>query len=192
MNLLGGTGAEPGRAGREEAGAGASTPLPDDALILLPVRETVLFPGMIAPISVGRPASVAAVQEAVRQERPIGVVMQRDAEAEDPGAEGLHRVGTVANVLRYMTAPDGSHHIVVQGLRRFRLLDLLAGTTFPVARVHEIPDAESRLPEIEGRFLHLQSQAVEALNLLPQAPQGLAASFQSVTSPGALADLSAA
>ena len=83
-------------------------PLPEDALVLLPVRDLVLFPGMIVPIAVGRPASVAAVQQAVREERPVGVILQRDPAADDPGPDGLHRIGTVANILRYMTAPDGT------------------------------------------------------------------------------------
>ena len=131
-------------------GEEAAVPLPEDALVLLPVRDLVLFPGMIVPIAVGRPASVAAVQQAVREERPVGVILQRDPAADDPGPDGLHRIGTVANILRYMTAPDGSHHIVCQGVQRFRILDLLEGTPFPVARVFRIPEPESRLPGDRG------------------------------------------
>jgi ATP-dependent Lon protease len=192
MNLLENEGPErrPQRAAVQ--GEEAAVPLPEDALVLLPVRDLVLFPGMIVPIAVGRPASVAAVQQAVREERPVGVILQRDPAADDPGPDGLHRIGTVANILRYMTAPDGSHHIVCQGVQRFRILDLLEGTPFPVARVFRIPEAESRLPEIEGRFLNLQALAVEAIGLLPQAPQGLLESVRAITSPAALADISAA
>jgi ATP-dependent Lon protease len=192
MTLLHGTPAAGGAGQPQAEAAEAGVPLPDDGLILLPVRDMVLFPGVIVPIAVGRPKSVAAVQQAVREERPIGVVMQRSAGDEDPGADGLYRIGTVANILRYMTAPDGSHHIVCQGVHRFRMLDLLSGTPFPVARVFHIPDAESRLPEVEGRFLHLQGQAIEAVGLMPQAPQGLVDSIRAITSPAALADLSAA
>jgi ATP-dependent Lon protease len=170
----------------------ASAPLPGDALIILPVRNAVLFPGLIAPLSIGRPKSVAAVQQAVREERPIGIVMQRDPEVADPGPDDLHRVGTVANVVRYMTAPDGSHHIVCQGVQRMRVLDYLPGTPVLAARVLHIPESEARGPEIEARFLHLQAQAVEALQLLPQAPQELIAALQATTSPAQLADLAAA
>ena len=190
MKLLGGS--TSGTEDNRPEGAGEAVPLPDDALIILPVRDMVLFPGIINPISIGRPKSVAAIQQAVREERPIGVVMQRDREEEDPGVDGLHRIGTVANIVRYMTAPDGSHHIVCQGVHRFRILDLLPGTPFLVARVLHLPETESRLPEVEGRFLHLQSQAVEAISLLPQAPPGLVESVQSMTSPAALADFAAA
>ncbi len=165
--------------------------LPSDALILLPVRQMVLFPGLIAPFAIGRPKSIAAVQEAVKQQRPVGVVMQRDPEIEDPGPEALYRMGTVANILRYMTAPDGTHHVVCQGVQRMRIQDFLPGTPFPVARVLYIAEPDARTPDIEARFINLQRQALEAVQLLPQAPQELIAAIQAADSPGALADLAA-
>jgi ATP-dependent Lon protease len=169
--------------------APAPVPLPTDALIILPVRNAVLFPGLIAPLGIGRPKSIAAVQHAVREERPIGVIMQRDAEVADPGPDDLHRIGTIANIVRYMTAPDASHHIVCQGVQRMRILDFLPGPPTLAARVLHLPEPEARGPEIEARFLHLQSQAVEALQLLPQAPQELIGAIQAATSPAQLADL---
>jgi ATP-dependent Lon protease len=152
----------------------------------------VLFPGIVAPITIGRPKSIAAVQQAVREERPVGIVMQRDAEVADPGPNDLYRIGTVANVVRYMTAPDGSHHIVCQGVQRMRILDFLPGPPILVARVLHLPEPEARGPEIEARFLHLQSQAIEALQLMPQAPQELIGAVQTAASPAQLADLAAA
>src|SRR5215510_3627699 len=85
-------------------------PLPPDALIIVPVREMVMFPGVVLPITVGRPRSVAAAQQAVREQRPVGILLQRDPQQENPSAADLHRVGTVANIARYITAPDGTHH----------------------------------------------------------------------------------
>jgi len=181
-----------GASGPDTPAPSQGEPIPSDALIILPVRNAVLFPHLIAPFSIGRPKSIAAVQQAVREERPIGVLLQRDPEIDDPTPDQLHRVGTVANIVRYMTAPDGSHHIVCQGVQRMRVLDFLPGTPFPTARVLHIPEPESRSPEIEARFLHLQGQAVEALTLLPQAPQELIAAVQGATSAGQLADLAAA
>jgi ATP-dependent Lon protease len=161
-------------------------------LIIVPVRGTVLFPGMVLPISVARPGSVAAAQQAVREQRQIGILMQRDAELAEPGPGDMHRVGTLANIVRYVTAPDGVHHIVCQGDQRFRVLEFLAGWPFLVARVLRIPEAEARGSEIEARFLNLQRQAAEALQLLPQAPPELLAAVQSITSPAQLADLATA
>src|SRR6185295_13827187 len=82
-------------------------PLPEDALIILPVRNVVLFPGVVLPITVGRARSRAAAQQAARTQRPIGVLLQRNKEVEEPGADDLHWIGTTANVLRYVTGPDG-------------------------------------------------------------------------------------
>ncbi|WP_414461550.1 endopeptidase La [Hyphomicrobium sp. DY-1] len=172
-------------------GATPNIALPSDALILVPVRKLVLFPGLILPITVGRAKSISAVQQAVREERQIGIVLQRDPENDDPGPDDLHRVGTLANIVRYIAAPDGTHHIVVQGVQRIRILDFLPGTPFPVARVVNIPEPETRSTEIEARFRNLQAQALEAVQLLPQAPPELIATIQNATSPATLADLAA-
>lgn len=178
----------PGAAGR----AGPALSLPADALILLPVRSMVLFPGLTAPIGICRPSSIAAVQQAVREERPIGVVLQRNAEVDDPGTDDLHRVGTIANIVRYMMAPDGSHHILCRGVQRIRILEDLPGTAFPVARVLTIPEPRALSPEVEARFPHLHRQAVEAIQLLPQAPVELVVAVRATTSPAALIDLTTA
>ncbi|KJC34091.1 DNA-binding protein [Bradyrhizobium sp. LTSP849] len=163
--------------------------IPEDALIIIPVREMVLFPGAIAPIAIARPKSVAAAQQALREQRPIGIVLQRSPETEEPGPDDLYRVATIANIVRYITAPDGTHHIVCQGVQRARILDFLPGTPFPVARFQQIPEPTTSSPEIEARALNLQRQAIEAIELLPQAPPELVAMFQSTTAPGTLADL---
>ena len=166
-----------------------SVSIPRDALIIVAVRNTVLFPGMIAPITLGRPKAIAAAQQAVREQRQIGILLQRDAELNEPGPDDLYRVGTVANIIRYITGPDDSHHVVCQGVQRVRVLDFLPGTPFPAARVLNIPEPTTSSPEIEARFLNLQRQAIEAAELLPQAPQELIAVLQGTTSPSALADL---
>jgi ATP-dependent Lon protease len=168
-----------------------SPPLPPDALVIVPVRNTVLFPGIVLPITIGRPRSIAAAQRAIREQRQVGILLQRDANVADPAAIDLHRMGTVANVVRYVTAPDGSHHLVCQGDQRFQILEFLTGWPFFVARVLRIPEPDVRSPEIEARFVHLKGQAMEALQLLPQAPPELLAAIESASSPAALADLTA-
>jgi len=166
--------------------------IPDDALIVIPVRNMVLFPGVIAPITIARAKSIAAAQQALREQRPIGIVLQRNPDIDDPAADDLYRICTVANIVRYITAPDGTHHIVCQGVQRARILDFLPGTPFPAARVQQIPEPTTTSPEIEARFLNLQRQAIEAIQLLPQVPPELVAMFQGTTAPGALADLATA
>jgi ATP-dependent Lon protease len=164
-------------------------PLPGDALIIIPVRGAVLFPGAVLPITIGRQRSVAAAQEAVRRELPVGLVLQRDPKVEEPAAADLYPVGTVAGVLRYLTAPDGSHHMICQGQQRFRLIEILSGYPFLVARVERVGDAEARTPELEARLLYLRRQAHEALELLPQAPPELVVAIDGINAGGQLADL---
>ena len=179
---------------KERASLGASSmpALPPDALIIVPVRNTALFPGLVLPITLGRPKSIAAAQQAVRDQRQVGILLQRAAEVEDPTAIDMHRMGTLANVVRYITTPDGSHHLVCQGEQRFQIVEYLSGWPFLVARVLRIAEPETRSPEIEARFVNLKAQAVEAVELLPQAPAELVAAIQSIEAAPALADLSAA
>ncbi|MDQ3564996.1 MAG: endopeptidase La [Pseudomonadota bacterium] len=165
--------------------------LPEHAIPIVPVRNLVLFPGIILPLTVGRKQSVAAAQEATRGERPIGVVLQRNAEAESPTPDDLHWVGTVANVVRYITGRDGTHHLICQGEQRFRITQFIEGYPFLVGRIERIEEPAQTSREIEARMLQLKERAVEALQLLPQAPEELGSALQGVESASALADLSA-
>jgi len=162
--------------------------LPEDALLILAVRNVVLFPGVVLPITIGRARSRAAVQEAVRTERPVGVLLQSKREADDPGPSEMYWVGTTANVLRYVTGPDGAHHVICQGGRRFRVLQFLEGYPYPAARVEFIEPDEKIDDAIEARAHNLAARAVEVLQLLPQVPQEMIAAVQSVKAPAALAD----
>src|SRR5215468_7447759 len=153
------------------ADQGGHPPFPPDSMILLPVRQTVLFPGIVLPLSIGRKSSIAAAQEAVRGQRMLGVILQTDPAVEEPTPEQLHRVGTAAQVLRYVTAPDGTHHVVAQGVRRFRVLEYLRGFPFLVARVGLI-----------------RTRAREAIELLPNVPMEVAATIENLDSASALAD----
>jgi ATP-dependent Lon protease len=163
--------------------------IPEDALILISTRNLVLFPGTVLPITLGRQRSVTAAQTAIRLNRPVGLVLQREAATEDPIALDLHRVGTEANLLRYVTSPDGSHHAICQGERRFRILEFLDGYPFFVARVERVPETEATTTEIDARLLNLRNQALEVLQLLPQTPAELVNAVQGVTTAPALADL---
>src|SRR5437667_2545303 len=173
-----------GQPGREAT----SRPLPEDALIIVPVRNVVLFPGMVIPLTVGRERSRAAAQEAARLQRPLGVLLQSKTEVEEPGPDDLHWVGTTANVLRYFTAPDGSHHAICKGVKRFRVLQFLEGYPFTIARVQTIEEPERPDTDIEGRAHSLREKATEILQLLPQVPEEMVAALQGVEGPARLAD----
>jgi len=173
----------------DKAKAMAMRPLPEDALILIPMRNTVLFPGVISPITVGRPSSIAAAQEAARTNKPIGFLLQREAEKSDVKPNDLYWVGTTGNVVRYITGNEGAHHLVVQGQSRIRVLEFLEGWPFLVARVAAVEAQDETSPEIEARFLQLKQQAAEAIELLPGAPGELSLVVQGMTSAGMLADM---
>jgi ATP-dependent Lon protease len=156
------------------------------------VRNTVLFPGLVLPITLGRPKSIAAAQQAVREQRQVGILLQRAADVDDPTAIDMHRMGTIANIVRYITAPDGTNHLVCQGEQRFQIDEYLSGWPFLVARVVQIPEPGVRTPEIEARFVDLKAKTIEAIQLLPQVPADLLAAVQSIEAPPALADLAIA
>src|SRR5271169_2564240 len=181
--------AAPPTPGGIESALAAIPELPADALILIPTRSLVMFPGTVLPVTLGRQRSIAAAQAAVRLNRPIGLVLQRDPATDDPIPVDLHRMGTEANVLRYVTSPDGQHHVISQGERRFRILDFLDGYPFLVARIERVAEVETSSKDIEARMLNLRNQAIEVLQLLPQTPVELVNAVQSATSAAALADL---
>ena len=161
---------------------------PEDALLIIPVRNLVLFPGLIMPITIGRESTVAAAQEAVRSNCKVGVLLQRDPNSATPGYDELYHIGTVASILRYVTGKDGSHHIICQGEQRFRLLEILDGYPFHIARVEFFKEFDTTSAGIEARMLQLKKYATEVLTLIPQAPAELTASLDNITSPSTLAD----
>jgi len=166
--------------------------IPTDALIIVPMRGTVLFPQNISPLVVGRKASIAAVQHAVRSEKPVGLLMQLRDMDEEPGGNDLYTIGTVAEILRYLTAPDATHHIVCQGVQRFRVHEFLPGYPFLVARVERYEEPEVNSQDIEARVITLKQKALEVLDVLTQirhAPDELVNAIRSITSPTMLADL---
>jgi|KBSMisStandDraft_5_1062788.scaffolds.fasta_scaffold05495_3 ATP-dependent Lon protease len=167
---------------------GPARAIPEDALILLPVRNVVMFPGLILPIMIDRARSRAAAQEAARSQRPVGILLQKKPDTEEPGPDDLHWVGTTANVLRYVTAPDDSHHLICQGEQRFRVLQFLDGYPFPVARIQRIEQEAAAGTDIEARAHNLKQRAIEVVRLLPQVPEEMVNALQGVKGAAQLAD----
>jgi len=171
----------------------------EDVLIILPVSNAVLFPGVVLPIAISGNAALAAAQEAVRTQRRVGLLLQTDLGAAASGSEAmatnapapetLHRVGTAASIVRFITAPDGNHHLIAQGEERFTVLDYVSREPFLVARIeiHKEPAVFDR--EVEARGLSLRERALEAVQLLPQAPGELVNAVRSIESIPMLADM---
>lgn len=162
--------------------------LPEDALIIIPVRNLVIFPQMVAPIGIGRESTILAAQDAARAGRQVGIVLQRESDSEEPQGTDLHQVGTLASILRYVTTPDGAHHLICQGEQRFTIKEYLPGYPYLVAQVQPYQEPEATTPEIEARMLQLKTRTAEILRLLPQAPAELANTAAGISSPAVLAD----
>jgi ATP-dependent Lon protease len=166
---------------------GASAP--EDVLIILPVRDLVLFPGVVLPISIHGRRSLAAAQEAVRTQRRVGLLLQKDPGIDDPETDGLHQVGTAASIVRFITAADGTHHLICQGEQRFTVLDYVSQEPFFVARIDPHEEVTALDSEVEARGLNLREKAMEALQLLPQAPAELVNAIRGIESISSLADI---
>jgi len=167
----------------------ASAALPDDALIVVAVQEAVLFPGAVIPIAATRPIMTEALQAAARESRHVAVVLQRDPAVDNPALADLYEIGTEARLLRYLTAPDGTHHAILQGIGRVRLTGAMEDVPTLAAHVERIPEPDAEGAEIAARSHQLRERALETLQLIEQVPQELVATIQNVEPPGLLADL---
>jgi ATP-dependent Lon protease len=178
----------------EQAGAavdGAAAPVARvQELVLLPVRNMVLFPGMALPLSITRERSRRTVEAAVRAERQLGLILQRDPTRDEPGPDDLYRVGTLTTILRYV-ADDGAHMAVCQGQQRFRVLEFLSpdAASARVELLEDVPPGARERAELDALFATLKRQGLDALALMPNAPPQVAQLLESSDDPGVLADL---
>ena len=173
----------------QTAAEDTSPNLPEDVLLIVPVRNVVMFPGAVTQVALGRDISIRAAHEAVQHGHKIGIVLQRDPSVDEPTPDDLYKIGTTVTVVRYIKAPNGMHHLICQGEQRFRTLDYLTGLPFLAARFDLIPDQPSSDPGVEARTTLLKQKAIEAIELLPQVPPELAPALQNIESAGALADM---
>ncbi len=172
----------------DPAGAPQDAGASPDRLVLVAVADMVLLPGMVVPLAINNPAAAAALQEAARTEQHLAVVLLREPPVETPTLADLHAIGTEARLLRYVTARDGSHNAIIQGVGRVRLQSVVSDATHPVVTVSRIDEPLDRDPEIDARLHQLRERALEVLRLVEQAPPELTATVRSIEQPGALAD----
>jgi ATP-dependent Lon protease len=159
-------------------------------LPILPLRNSVFFPGGVLPLAVGRQKTIALIKDAVRDEQVIGVVTQRRAEEEDPGAADLYTVGTVARIVKLLKMGEDNYSLVVQGLARFRVLDLVQEAPYLKARIDPVEDKTAvDEVEVEALAINLKKLAREVIELMPELPAAATELVESITHPGHLADL---
>ncbi len=138
-------------------------------LSILPLRNTVLFPGVVIPITVGRDKSINLIKDAYKGDKIIGVVSQKDTNIEDPKFEELNKIGTVANVLKMLRMPDGNTTIIIQGKKRFELKELVQTEPYIKATVQAIPET---VPEKNDKEFHATVQSMKdlALQIIQHSP----------------------
>ncbi len=155
-----------------------------ETLPILALRNTVLFPGVVLPITVGRDASLQLVKDAFNNDRLIGVVAQRQSEVENPDPADLYDVGTVATILKLIKMPDGSKSIVIQGKRRFRIDEYVQTEPYFKARVEALPETiKTDEVEVQARIRSIKELAIQIVNLSPNLPSEAAYAIQNIESP---------
>ena len=140
-----------------------------EVLSLLPLRNTVLFPGVVIPITAGRDKSIKLLQHANREKHLIGVVSQKDDENEEPGKDDIYKVGTVARIIRMFKMPDGNTTVIIQGKKRFKIQEVLEEEPYMKARVEII--GENRQKEEDPKFAALIDSIKDmALKIIKESP----------------------
>ncbi len=158
-----------------------------DTLPILALRNTVLFPGVVLPITVGRDASLKLVKDAFNDDRLIGVVAQKSSEVENPAPSDLYDHGTVATILKLIKMPDGSKSIVIQGKRRFEIDEYVQVDPYMEAKVTPIEeDTSTDDVQLQARIRSIKELAIQIVNLSPNLPSEAAYAIQNIDSPAFL------
>ncbi|MEX0601307.1 MAG: endopeptidase La, partial [Rhodothermales bacterium] len=158
-----------------------------ETLPILTLRNTVLFPGVVLPITVGRDASLNLVKDAFNDDRLIGVVAQKSSEVENPDPSDLYGFGTVATILKLIKMPDGSKSIVIQGKRRFEIDEYVQTEPYFEAKVSAIEeDTAGDDVELQARIRSIKELAIQIVNLSPNLPSEAAYAIQNIDSPAFL------
>lgn len=157
---------------------------------ILPLRNSVLFPGSIIPIDVGRRKSVRLVEDAISQERPvIGILTQKDARTEDPTLDDMYEIGCAARILKVIKLAKDNFSVILQGVSRIKIDEVEGTEPFIGAKVTSIPDEEASDVELDALVMNLKDIAKRVVKLMPELPKEAGALVDSVSEPGHLADL---
>ena len=157
-------------------------------LPILPLRNTVLFPGVVIPITVGRDRSIRLIQEVYRGDKTLGVVSQKDSDIEEPRPEDLNRVGTLATIIRMLRMPDGSTTAIIQGRKRFEITEMVREQPYFTARIQEFnelrPDKNDK--EFDALVSSLKDLALEIIKQSPHIPTEAQFAIKNIDSPSFL------
>jgi ATP-dependent Lon protease len=144
-----------------------------EQLSILPIKNTVLYPGVVIPITVGRQKSIKLVKKAYQGNRIIGVVAQKNVQIEEPSVEDLYKTGTIARIIKMLVLPDGNTTIIIQGKSRFHILEVFQEDPYLTAKVDLLSETATNLKSRETKALNqsLKEAATKMLKLNPEIPQ---------------------
>ena len=158
-----------------------------DVLPVLPLRNTVLFPGVVIPITVGREKSVKLIQDVYKKNKILGAVSQIDGNIEEPKLADLYKVGTVAQILKILEMPDGSTSVIIQGKKRFKVEDLLTLKPYHIARISPLEDSfEEPKEEANAVAATLKDLAIKIIKLSSNIPTEATFAVKNIESPSFL------
>lgn len=154
-----------------------------DILSILPLRNTVLFPGVVIPITVGRDKSIKLIKDAYRGERIIGVVSQRDVAIEDPTFDQLNEVGTVALIIKMLQMPDGNTTVIIQGKQRFRLNEEVQSDPYIKASIQKFEELRPKADkEFKALMASIKEMAMQIIQLSPNIPSEAGIAIKNIES----------
>lgn len=169
-----------------ESDDGADLELPAD-LPILPLRNTVLFPGVVLPITVGRDKSIKAVNDAYKHEKLVGVVAQKDSNVEDPAPIDLESVGTVAKIVKLIKMPDGGTTVIIQGKRRFKLDSFTSEDPYFRAKVSLLEEVAAPVDDQFAAYIaNIKDLATQIIQLSPNIPSEAAIILKNIENPAFL------
>lgn len=158
-----------------------------DVLPILPLRNTVLFPGVVIPITVGRDKSINLIKDAYRSTRIIGVVSQKDIAIEDPTFDQLNQVGTVALIIKTLQMPDGNTTIIIQGKQRFKLDQEVQSEPYIKATIQKFEEVRPKKDkEFTAIMTAIKEMAIQIIQLSPNIPSEAATAIKNIESPSFL------
>ncbi|MCA9507883.1 MAG: endopeptidase La [Myxococcales bacterium] len=166
----------------------APSNLPSE-LPILPLRNSVFFPGAVMPLTIGRTKTIRLIEEATKEKSLLGIITQRAPEIDDPGLEDMYKVGTAARIIKLARAGKDGFNIVVEGVCRFKVDEFNQTDPFFTAKVSPLVDEDSNDVEVEALSLNLRNTAREVIDLLPEIPVMAKQLLDSISAPGHLADL---
>jgi len=154
---------------------------------LLPLRNTVLFPGVVLPITVGRDKSIKAVNDAYKIDKLIGVVAQKDSSVEDPAVKDLEKIGTVAKIVKQIKMPDGGTTIIIQGKSRFRIDSIIGDEPYFKAKISRLEEEESpKDGDFDAYVANIKDLATEIIQLSPNIPTEASIILRNIENPSFL------